>query len=220
LANDKVEITECVNMKDLYIVSVGDFSSSIDNAGSSIQLMATLKNRSDHETFPALNITAVVTNSQGVETEKFTETTGAIGTLGTESHTFTNTYVVPNDPIYYLTVYIDSYDTYPYNDTMKIGRGTNVGINSTETINVFTLGQNIPNPATNNTRINYSIPEAGEVIFHVHSITGQLLYSKTIEASRGTNNIELNTSTFAAGVYFYSMEYKGRRLIRQLIINN
>ncbi|MDR2410404.1 MAG: T9SS type A sorting domain-containing protein, partial [Bacteroidales bacterium] len=80
--------------------------------------------------------------------------------------------------------------------------------------------QNIPNPANNSTRIDYSVPDAGEVVFHVHSITGQLLYSKTIETERGTNSIELNTSTFAAGVYFYSMEYKGQRLVRQLIISD
>jgi hypothetical protein len=84
----------------------------------------------------------------------------------------------------------------------------------------FTLGQNIPNPANNSTRIDYSVPEAGQILFHVHSIAGQLLYSKTIEAKRGTNSIELNTSTFAAGVYFYSMEYKGQRRVRQLIISD
>jgi hypothetical protein len=90
---------------------------------------------------------------------------------------------------------------------MKIRRETNVGIETLEETDGFTLGQNIPNPATNSTRIDYIIPEAGEVIFHVHSISGQLLYSKTIEAERGTNTLELNTSTFASGVYYYSIEY-------------
>ncbi|MDR2409426.1 MAG: T9SS type A sorting domain-containing protein [Bacteroidales bacterium] len=46
------------------------------------------------------------------------------------------------------------------------------------------------------------------------------MYSKTIETERGTNSIELNTSTFAAGVYFYSMEYKGQRLVKQLVISD
>jgi hypothetical protein len=215
-------LTECVDTKDLYIVSIDNPSlSSIDRVGSSIQARATLQNRSDHDPFNnGVNITVLVRNSQGVQTAKITETTGAIGTLATVTHNFSNVYTVPNDSVYYLTVFIDSYETYPKNDTMPITRYTDgVGITLTGT-NAFALGQNIPNPATNTTRIDYSVPEAGDVVFHVHSISGQLLYSKNIEASRGTNSIELNTSTFAAGVYFYSMEYKGQRLVRQLIISN
>jgi hypothetical protein len=102
---------------------------------------------------------------------------------------------------------------------MRIKRETTtVGITSTEEMGGFTLGQNIPNPSNNATLINYSVPEAGEVVFHVHSISGQLLYSKTIEASRGNQSIELNTSTLAAGIYFYSMEYKGQRLVKRMSV--
>jgi hypothetical protein len=214
-------LTECVNTKDLYVISIGNPSSSVDKAGSSIQVRATIGNHSDLNTFAGLRITVLVTNSQGIEMAKFTEMTGTVGTLATVNHNFTNSYTVPNDTVYYLTVYIDNYDIYPHNDTVTITRYTDgVGIIPTGTTNVFALGQNIPNPANNNTRIDYSVPEAGEVVFYVHSISGQLLYSKTIETERGAHSIELNTSTFAAGVYFYSMEYKGQRLIRQLIISN
>jgi hypothetical protein len=89
-----------------------------------------------------------------------------------------------------LRVYLNSLDIYPEDDTLSIIcytviRDTTVivppGINPIEGINGFFLGQNIPNPANNATLINYSVPEAGEVIFYVHSISGQLLYSKTIE---------------------------------------
>jgi hypothetical protein len=215
-------LTECVDVKDLYIVSVDNPPAGKDRVGDAIQVKATLHNRSDHDNFNnGVNITVLVTNSQRTETARFTEVTGAIGTLATVSHTFTQTYTVPNDSVYYLTVYIDSYENYPDNDTKTITRYTDgVGIESLNATNAFTLGQNIPNPANNSTRIDYSVPEAGEVVFHVHSISGQLLYSKTIEASRGTNSIELNTSTFAAGVYVYSMEYKGQKQVRQLIISN
>ncbi|MDR0604806.1 MAG: T9SS type A sorting domain-containing protein, partial [Bacteroidales bacterium] len=168
-----------------------------------------------------LNITVVVTNSQGVQMDKYTEMTGRIDMSSTTSHSFSRSYTVPNDSVYYLTVYIDHYDNYLQNDTTTIRRETtDVGIALIGESNAFTLAQNVPNPATNSTRIDYSVPEAGEVIFHVHSISGQLLYSKTIDTKRGTNSLELNTSTFAAGVYFYSMEYKGQRLVKQLIISN
>jgi hypothetical protein len=221
LIDTTIAITECVDMTDLFIVSIDNPSTTRDKVGEAIQVRASLHNRSDHETFAGLSITVLVTNSQGVEMAKFTEMTGSIGISATENHTFTNFYTVPNDTVYYLTVYINSYENYPQNDSMTITRYTDgVNITTLGTTNVFTLGQNIPNPATNSTRIDYSVPEAGEVIFHVHSITGQLLYSKTIEVAGGTHNIELNTSTFAAGVYFYSMEYKEQKLVRQLIIKN
>jgi hypothetical protein len=214
-------IVECVDMTDLYIVSIDNPSAGNDKVGDAVQVRTTLHNRSNNKTFAGLDITVLVTNSQGVQMAKFTEMTEAISISAMASHTFTDTFTVPNDTVYYLTVYINSYENYPRNDTMTITRYTDgVDITSLGVDNAFTLGQNIPNPATNSTRIDYNVPEAGKVIFHVHSITGQLLYSKTIETERGTNSIELNTSTFAAGVYFYSMEYKGQRLVKQLIINN
>jgi hypothetical protein len=214
-------IRECVDMKDLYMVGIDNPSTAKDKIGDVMHVTATIQNRSNYDNFPSIPISILVKNSQGEQIANFTETTEAIGISATISHTFTNSYSVPDDNVYYLTVYIDSYENYPHNDTVSITRYTDkVGITTRETSNVFSLSQNIPNPANNSTRIDYSVPEAGEVIFHVHSINGQLLYSKTIEASRGTNSIELNTSTFAAGVYFYSMEYKGQRRVKQLIINN
>jgi hypothetical protein len=221
LANAKHEIVECVNTRDLYLVSIDNPSTDKDKVGDVIQVMTTLYNRSDHVTFVGMNITVLVENSQGIQTAKFTEKIEIIGTLATINHNFTKTYTVPNDTVYYLTVYIDHYDDYPYNDTITLTRYTDaVGIASTVSTDVFTLGQNVPNPAIHSTRIDYSVPEAGKVIFHVYSISGQLLYSKTIDTKHGTNSIELNTNTFAAGVYFYSMEYKGQRLMKQLIIKD
>jgi hypothetical protein len=83
---------------------------------------------------------------------------------------------------------------------------------------VFGLGQNVPNPANSITRIDYNIPESGEVIFYVQSASGQLLYSKTIEAASGKNSLEFNTNTLAAGIYFYSIEYKGQRLVKRMSV--
>jgi hypothetical protein len=221
LTNNKDQVTECVDMKDLYIANIDNPSTGTDISGSAIQATVTLRNRSDKDDFTNVRITVLVENSQGEQTETFTETVDRVDyLLGTKTYTFTRSYTVPNDNVYYLTVYTDSYDNYRHNDTSTVQRGTSVGVSSIGKTTAFALGQNIPNPATNSTRIDYSVPEAGEVVFHVHNITGQLLYSKTIEAARGTNSIKLNTSTFAAGVYFYSMEYKGQRRVRQLIINN
>jgi hypothetical protein len=221
LSNDTLRIKRTTEGegKDLELVGIDNPSSGKDVVGSTVRVSANLYNNSKYEDFTDLNITVLVKNSQGIKTVEFTEKTGTIGKLSTVNHTFTQTYTVPNDSVYYLQVYIDSYDDYPYNDTLNRTRYTeNVGITSLGVGNSFTLGQNIPNPANNATRIDYSVPEAGEALFHVHSISGQLLYSQSIEVERGVHSLELNTSTFAAGVYFYSMEYKGQKLVKQLII--
>ena len=68
--------------------------------------------------------------------------------------------------------------------------------------------------------IEYSIPSSDEVVFKVQSVSGQVLYTQTIQSEAGKQIIELNTSDFAAGVYFYSMEYKGQKLVRRMSINN
>jgi hypothetical protein len=219
--NDTITIERRTNKGDdiLSIVSIDNPATGKDKIEREIYVTASLYNHSNFESFAGVNISVLVTNSQGVQTETFTEQTNAIGTLATISHIFSQSYTVPNDSIYYLTVYTDSYDNYSRNDTMTIKRYTEtVGIHSIDGTNVFALGQNVPNPANENTLINYSVPEAGEVFFHVHSISGQLLYSKTIEAPRGTQSIELNTAMLSAGVYFYSMEYKGERIVKRMSV--
>jgi hypothetical protein len=220
LANDNHEEEECVDTKDLYMVSIDHPSgTSLDNVGDHINATVTIRNRGDENNYPAgISITVKVENSQGVETETFKETTAAIGLSATISHSFTRSYTVPNDSVYYLTVYIEPQDNYPGNDTKTIKRTVNkVGISSLG-IDGFALEQNTPNPANNSTRIDYVVPEAGEVIFQLQSISGQILYSKTIEATHGTNSVELNTSTLSAGIYLYWVEYKGQRLVKRMIV--
>jgi hypothetical protein len=217
LAHSTIMITECVDIKDLYIVSIDNPSGVNDAVGSSIQVTTTLNNRSDGDVFTDIPINVRITNSQGIEQETFMEPQ-TIGASATVSHTFSRSYTVPNDSVYYLTVFVNSQDNYRDNDTMTIRRETeSVGIETLKSIGGVTLYQNIPNPANNRTRIDYSIPENGEVVFNLHSVSGQLLYSQTIEAANGKQSIELNTSSFSVGIYFYSIEYKGQRLVKRMM---
>jgi hypothetical protein len=211
---------ECVDIKDLRIISIDNPSVTVtkDAVGSSIPVTVTLNNRSDGDIFTDIPVNVRITNSQGIEQEAFMEPQ-TIGASATVSHAFTRTYTVPNDTVYYLSVFVNSQDNYRDNDTLTMKRYTeSVGIETLKDVDGFTLSQNIPNPANNRTRIDYSIPEAGEVIFNVHSVSGQLLYSQTIEATNGKQSLELNTSSFAAGIYFYSIEYKGQRLVKRMIV--
>jgi hypothetical protein len=215
---------ECIDLHDLSLISLDNPSGRIDTVSSLMSITVTVKNTDNHLPFNNVDITAQIEDKSRAELERLTGVIPEIKPLDAIQFTFTGKYTVPNDSVYFIRVYISSGDFYPEQDTLYIKRGTNFGqgvppaIKGVSDMGAFKLEQNIPNPANENTLINYSVPEAGEVLFHVHSISGQLLYSKIIEAPRGNQYIELNTATFAAGVYFYSMEYKGQRIVKRMSV--
>ncbi|MDR1505191.1 MAG: T9SS type A sorting domain-containing protein, partial [Prevotella sp.] len=210
---------ECVNINSVSNVELVSFvspSGTKDVVGSTQNIEVEIKNTGS-QSFSNVTITALIEDEDGINNlEDIIATIPA--STSSYKYSFQQTYTVPNFPDYNIKVYLTSVDNNSTDDTITTERTTDfVGINRAEA-NVFTLGQNTPNPANNSTRIDYSIPEAGEVIFHVHSISGQLLYSKTIEAQHGNQSIELNTSTLASGIYFYSIEYKGQCIVKHMNI--
>ena len=82
----------------------------------------------------------------------------------------------------------------------------------------WTLGQNIPNPAKLLTSIPYVVPQEGTVIFTVMSINGQIFYREVIQTLAGSHRVELNTDKLSNGMYYYSMEYKGQRIVKKMTI--
>jgi hypothetical protein len=210
---------ECADIHDVSIVRLDNPNTQTDMSGSVENVAVLIENKSDLRRYNDVNIIALIEDKNGQRISSRLDNISVIEPLSTQSFTFTESYTVPDDSVYYIRVYLTSVDNYPENDTLFVQRTTkNVGVSSAGENNVFTLGQNIPNPAKNTTRIDYSIPESGEVIFHVHSVSGQLLYSKTIEATSGVNSLEFNTNTLAAGIYVYSIEYKGQRLIKRMSV--
>jgi hypothetical protein len=182
---------ECVDLHDLVLIDVvNPPAGSTGTIGSMDSITVSIENTDQLNSFESINITALIKDGNGQVLNTLSGSVSRVEPSESLTFTFSEKYSVPNLPLYFVHVYFDSQDYYPENDTVYDSRETSVGIHSTSVTNSFTLGQNIPNPATNSTRIDYAIPEAGEVIFHVHTISGQLLYSKTIEAERGTNTHE------------------------------
>jgi hypothetical protein len=216
-------IDEYVDMHNLSVISINNPPiGQPDTVGAAINITVSIANTDDVNSFRNMSIYAVIETEEG-QTQTRLGTIEEILPLDTLQFTFRESYTVPEDSVYRIRVYLARVDNYPEDDTTETIRRTvqrDVSIKGIDGANVFTLGQNIPNPANNRTRIDYSIPEAGEVVFHIHSVSGQLLYSRTIETANGKQSLELNTSSFAAGIYFYSIEYKGQRLIKRLMISD
>ncbi|MBI5220119.1 MAG: T9SS type A sorting domain-containing protein [Bacteroidia bacterium] len=67
------------------------------------------------------------------------------------------------------------------------------------------LGDNYPNPFNQNTVIPYSIP--ANAVIKIYSSTGAIL--KTIRLEQNKTSIELNTTDWSNGIYFYSLMVDG-----------
>jgi hypothetical protein len=101
---------------------------------------------------------------------------------------------------------------------VRASRSTN--ISEPETIpKHFTIAQNYPNPFNNGTVITYNIPTEGYVQVKVFDILGRQLNTvfDGIQV-RGTHNIRFNVDMLSSGVYIYSVEFEGARLVGKMTI--
>lgn len=84
--------------------------------------------------------------------------------------------------------------------------------------NSFLLFQNRPNPFSNQTLINFYLPEAGKVDFEIFNAAGQSIYSLEKSFDKGFNKMEiLNDELKNSGVYFYQMKVNSQIETRRMI---
>ena len=80
----------------------------------------------------------------------------------------------------------------------------------------FALGQNNPNPFTGESSVSYTIDkEASSATFSVTDVMGRVVSSQKAEASKGTHTI--NLGSYAAGVYYYSLNVDGKVTTKKMI---
>ncbi len=84
----------------------------------------------------------------------------------------------------------------------------------------FMLDQNMPNPASQTTTINYSIPEDGKVVLRLTNILGEEMMSNSETQQQGQHAWNIDVSSLAAGVYFYELNFGNVRLVKRLIVSH
>ena len=114
-------------------------------------------------------------------------------------------------------VYVDQ-DNNPYNDNYTIHPCSSTGVEDYVKDGGLVLNQNVPNPAEDRTRISFLAPAAGKAVIEVFTLTGQKLLSEPINAQFGENYIDLNTSSFAAGMYIYTLQFGDAVLSKKMVI--
>ncbi|MCF8297512.1 MAG: T9SS type A sorting domain-containing protein, partial [Saprospiraceae bacterium] len=85
--------------------------------------------------------------------------------------------------------------------------------------NGFILEQNIPNPTTGTTRITYIVPISGTIRFDLINVLGQRMQTQEQTVMAGQHSIELYVGDLPAGVYYYSVLFEGRRLVKKMVIS-
>ena len=222
--HDIVNFNECADMFDLEVATITEPNGVKDTVGTLQEITVLLKNRSDMYPFANVDIIARIEDTTGAHIASIPVINDNIDRILDSDtaffHTFNGKYTVPSNNKYVIRVYVNSMDNYPENDTATLLRETapaKVGVKTIASFD-FVLEQNIPNPADKATSIEYFIPESGEVVFNIHTVSGQLLYNEVIQSESGKQTIELNTEDFAAGVYLYSLEYKGQKLIKRMSV--
>ncbi len=167
----------------------------------------------------------VEVESEGVVVVAFSETTEPISSETIITHTFKTSYQVPtlsSDSMpYYVKVFIEATDEDIdlQNDTIRLETYAlnDVSIASAKDIN-WALGQNVPNPAQTFTEIPYSIPQDGTINVKIVSVSGQVLYQKEMKSVQGNHTLLVDIDFLANGIYYYSMEYEGRTIVKKMTI--
>jgi hypothetical protein len=77
----------------------------------------------------------------------------------------------------------------------------------------------MPNPSNGNTTIVYNLPSAERVTVTVRDMTGRVVaqMNEGVRAA-GKNMLTLNTESFGAGIYTYTVTAGSNSLTKQLMV--
>ena len=92
-----------------------------------------------------------------------------------------------------------------------------VGV-STNASEKFELGQNIPNPSSDVTRISFTSPLAEKMDLNIYNSLGQVIFKKSIDADRGSNEEFISTASFADGIYIYTLRNSSSMLTKRMVV--
>jgi len=85
--------------------------------------------------------------------------------------------------------------------------------------NIFSLGQNYPNPVNSSTTITYQLPDDGFVSLKVYDATGNEVASLVnTEQTPGSYAIEYNAENLAGGMYFYTLRFNEQLKSNKLFV--
>jgi hypothetical protein len=83
------------------------------------------------------------------------------------------------------------------------------------------LSQNIPNPFSSSTMIEFNLPDAQVATLNVFDLTGKTIYSKSNKFNKGLNQIVLTSDELkSSGILYYQLESNGFTSTKKMILIN
>jgi hypothetical protein len=223
--NDSLQILGNVNIVDNGILSIITPSSGQCNMGGELsKVEVRLFNNGNVDNADSVVLTAVI-DSAGVPFATLTEKVAPMYHGENRNYTFRQQYRVPRLSVngvqstYKVRVFVSALDgdIDVSNDTSYVEACVKGGVGIEEAMSErWNVGQNVPNPASEMTRIPYTIPASGMLKLRIMGMNGQVLYREEVAAEAGSGDLRVNLSGFAAGVYYYSVEYRGERIVRKM----
>ena len=86
--------------------------------------------------------------------------------------------------------------------------------------NGMSLEQNYPNPFSDETEIEFYLPEGGSVRFFVIDALGRLVLQRTATYDAGKQTMTFDGTSLSSGTYYYGIEKDGVRLMRKMVYKN
>jgi len=79
-----------------------------------------------------------------------------------------------------------------------------------------------PNPAKDKAVVTFILPENSDIKIMIYNSLGALVYSvdKNNELSKGKHMLEINTSTFKSGMYYFELQNKSNKVVRKFFVLN
>ncbi|WP_306643706.1 T9SS type A sorting domain-containing protein [Sanyastnella coralliicola] len=100
--------------------------------------------------------------------------------------------------------------------TFIVSDGTSVAENAALELS---LGNNVPNPADDQTTVPFTLNKAESVRLTVINLLGEAVIDELIDGRRGNNNTVLDVSELNNGIYLYSIEAAGKKMTKRMVIN-
>lgn len=81
------------------------------------------------------------------------------------------------------------------------------------------LNQNYPNPANNSTVITYYLPSFGQVKVSVSNVIGETIATLINDnQTAGEHSVEMDVKKLAQGIYYYTLQFGDRKIVKKMVI--
>ena len=93
-----------------------------------------------------------------------------------------------------------------------------LGVEANDAIANFTVTQNVPNPAVNNTTIIVATEITGSINLSVSNLLGQVVYKENVVSNSHTHTFNVNVSNLDSGIYFYTIEIGNSSVTKKMLV--